>query len=80
MVTRFVLAIFLILSINVVIAAEVRLTFIGASKAQLDNPHDLKLTPDGRYLFVSDVGGEPMSPIRTIIVSPFTKSMAPTQG
>jgi len=58
MVTRFVFAILLVLSINVVIAAEVRLTFVGASKAQLDNPHDLKLTPDGRYLFVSDVGND----------------------
>jgi len=41
-----------------VLAAEVSLTFVGASTARLENPHDLKLTPDGRYLFVSDVGND----------------------
>jgi len=30
--------------------------FVAASTAALDNPHDLKLSPDGKYLFVSDVG------------------------
>jgi len=50
MVARFVFVILLVLSVNVVIAAEVRLTFVGASKAQLDNPRDLKLTPDGKLL------------------------------
>lgn len=37
-------------------AAEVRLEFLAASDAAMENPHDLKLSPDGRYLFVSDVG------------------------
>jgi len=37
-------------------AAEVKLTFVGASDAALENPHDLKLSPNGEYLFVSDVG------------------------
>ncbi len=37
-------------------AADIRLTFVGASTVDLENPHDLKLTPDGRYLFVADVG------------------------
>lgn len=37
-------------------AAELRLSFDGASTATLENPHDLKLSPDGKYLFVSDVG------------------------
>jgi DNA-binding beta-propeller fold protein YncE len=37
-------------------AAEPVLTFLGASTAALENPHDLKLSPDGRYLFVADVG------------------------
>ncbi len=32
------------------------LKFIAASTATLENPHDLKLSPDGTYLFVSDVG------------------------
>jgi DNA-binding beta-propeller fold protein YncE len=37
-------------------AAELSFRFIGASTAPLNNPHDLKLTPDGKYLLVSDVG------------------------
>ncbi len=37
-------------------AADIRLTLVGASTVNLENPHDLKLTPDGRYLFVADVG------------------------
>lgn len=30
--------------------------FLGASNVPLSNPHDLKLSPDGKSLFVSDVG------------------------
>jgi len=37
-------------------AAEITPTFLVASSAALNNPHDLKLSPDGKYLFVSDVG------------------------
>jgi DNA-binding beta-propeller fold protein YncE len=37
-------------------AAEIKATFIRATKSPLSNPHDLKLSPDGRRLFVSDVG------------------------
>ncbi len=37
-------------------AGALELDFMGASTAELENPHDLKLSPDGRYLFVSDVG------------------------
>jgi len=37
-------------------AAGLALTYLGASTAPLQNPHDLKLSPDGRYLFVADVG------------------------
>jgi len=39
-------------------AQEVRLTFIAASDEFLGNPHDLKLSPDGRYLFVADVDND----------------------
>ncbi len=35
---------------------EPRFEFLGASRAPLANPHDIKLTPDGKYLLVSDVG------------------------
>jgi YVTN family beta-propeller protein len=37
-------------------AAGPTVTFAGTSSARLENPHDLKLSPDGKYLFVSDVG------------------------
>ena len=37
-------------------ASELALTYLGASSVALDNPHDLKLSADGRYLYVSDVG------------------------
>ncbi len=32
--------------------------FLSASTADLDNPHDVKLSPDGRWLFVSDAGND----------------------
>jgi DNA-binding beta-propeller fold protein YncE len=37
-------------------ASELALTYIGASSTSLENPHDLKLSPDGHYLYVADVG------------------------
>lgn len=40
----------------VVEAQEIRATFTLASTTPLKNPHDLKLSPDGRYLLVADVG------------------------
>ncbi len=33
-------------------------TFLAASDVDLDNPHDVKLSPDGTRLFVSDVGND----------------------
>ena len=50
-------------------AAELRLTFVNASTASLGNPHDLKLSPDGRQLFVSDVDND-----RVAILDPDTPS------
>jgi len=35
--------------------------FLGASSTPLKNPHDLKLSPDGKYLHVSDVGNDRIS-------------------
>ncbi len=32
--------------------------FVGASDARLGNPHDVKLSPDARHLFVSDVDND----------------------
>ncbi|MDH3389979.1 MAG: beta-propeller fold lactonase family protein, partial [Gammaproteobacteria bacterium] len=48
-------------------AAEVKLTFVGASSVALENPHDLKLSADGKFLFVSDVGNN-----RVAILDPQT--------
>ena len=39
-------------------AREIVLTFESASGEFLGNPHDLKLSPDGRYLYVSDVDND----------------------
>jgi DNA-binding beta-propeller fold protein YncE len=36
--------------------AEWRFEFLGASSTPLSNPHDLKLSRDGKILFVADVG------------------------
>ena len=37
-------------------AAEFHAVFMGASSVALKNPHDLKLSPNGKYLLVADVG------------------------
>jgi DNA-binding beta-propeller fold protein YncE len=37
-------------------SAELKWEFLQASTVSLRNPHDLKLSPDGKHLFVSDVG------------------------
>ena len=42
--------------LSVANAAEIKATFVQASTASLENPHDLKLSRDGKFLFVSDVG------------------------
>ena len=39
-------------------AAELVVTYIGASDAVLGNPHDLKLSADGRTLWVADVDND----------------------
>lgn len=39
--------------------------FLDASTVELSNPHDLKLSPDGKYLFVADVGNN-----RVVILDP----------
>ena len=55
MILRIALALIVGLLVDPVSAAELELKFIAASTAALENPHDLKLSPDGKYLFVSDV-------------------------
>lgn len=56
-------------------AAEVRLEYLGASTAPLGNPHDLKLSPDGKYLFVSDVDND-----RVAILDPQTLALVAEFG
>ena len=41
--------------------------FVTASTVKLGNPHDLKLSPDGKYLFVADVDNN-----RVVILDPET--------
>ena len=48
-------------------AAQPTITYLSASDTPLENPHDLKLSPDGNYLFVSDVGNN-----RIVILNPDT--------
>lgn len=36
-------------------AQDIRMEFLGASNTFLGNPHDLKLSPNGNYLYVADV-------------------------
>lgn len=54
---------------------EPQLEFVGASTVALDNPHDLKLSPDGKYLFVSDVGND-----RVAILDPETLTLVAAFG
>lgn len=56
MTSRLTAALLFILFPCHVLAAGPTATFAGTSSAPLENPHDLKLSPDGKYLFVSDVG------------------------
>jgi len=58
MMLRLALALLLGVSFAGVAAGQPKVEFIGASRVALDNPHDLKLSPDGKYLFVSDVGND----------------------
>jgi len=48
-------------------AGDLSVTYLAASTTALDNPHDLKLSPDGRYLYVADVGNN-----RVAILDPET--------
>lgn len=56
MIQRFLLTAVVAVSCQTLaMAEEPTFAFLGASSVDLDNPHDLKLSPDGQYLFVSDV-------------------------
>lgn len=51
-------------------AQELAAEFLRASTVPLENPHDLKLSPDGVHLFVSDVGNN-----RIAILDPETLAL-----
>ena len=56
-------------------AAPFPASFVAGSSVDLDNPHDLKLSPDGKYLFVSDVGND-----RVAILDPETLALVGAFG
>ena len=64
---RVALALLIGFSVPAQALAEVQVEFVSASTTPLENPHDLKLSPDGKYLFVSDVGNN-----RVVILDPDT--------
>jgi len=70
---------FLLAIFSVLIApsghADIRATFVSASNVALENPHDLKLSPDGTQLFVSDVGNN-----RVVVLDPETLELIYTFG
>ena len=67
MVFRFALVVLIGLTLARAVAGQPEAEFIAGSTANLDNPHDLKLSADGHYLFVSDVGNN-----RVAILDPET--------
>jgi streptogramin lyase len=57
------------------LAQTVGTEFLAASDASMENPHDLKLSPDGEYLFVADVGNN-----RVIVLDPESLEMVSAFG
>lgn len=70
-----VLVLLTILPLSPVSADTLELKFINASTVTLENPHDLKLSPDGKYLFVSDVGNN-----RIVVLDPDTLTFVAAFG
>ncbi len=56
-------------------AAAQTAEFLSASSTDLENPHDIKLSPDGKHLFVSDVGNN-----RVVILDPDTLDLVASFG
>ena len=57
------------------LANDLSVVYRAASNTSLDNPHDLKLSPDGKYLFVSDLGNN-----RVVLLDPETLSFVSAFG
>jgi len=64
---RLVFSVLVTLSLAPAKAGELSASFVAGSTVDLENPHDLKLSADGRHLFVSDVGNN-----RVAILDPET--------
>ena len=64
--SRILLTALLLVSTQV-LANDLSVVYQAASSTPLDNPHDLKLSPDGKYLFVSDLGNN-----RVVLLDPET--------
>jgi len=73
--SRFAMALLIAVMASPAGAAGFQAEFLVASSASLENPHDLKLSPDGKYLFVSDVGNN-----RVAILDPQTLDLVSTFG
>lgn len=56
-------------------AQAFEMQFEAASAARMNNPHDLKLSPDGRHLFVADVGNN-----RVTVLDPVTLQLVASFG
>jgi DNA-binding beta-propeller fold protein YncE len=72
--SRIILITLLLISSHV-LANDLSVVYQSASSTPLDNPHDLKLSPDGKYLFVSDVGNN-----RVVLLDPETLSFVSSFG
>ena len=72
--SRVVLIALLFISSHV-LASDLSVIYQSASSTPLSNPHDLKLSPDGKYLFVSDVGNN-----RVVMLDPETLSFVSAFG
>jgi DNA-binding beta-propeller fold protein YncE len=57
------------------LANDLSVAYQSSSSTPLDNPHDLKLSPDGKYLFVSDLGNN-----RVVLLDPETLSFVSAFG
>ncbi len=71
----FSLLLFILGSCLSITAHAFEMQFEAASTTPMDNPHDLKLSPDGRHLFVADVGNN-----RITILDPETLQLVARFG
>lgn len=60
---------------EIVADQQLGLTYVNASDTFLENPHDLKLSPNGKWLFVSDVGNN-----RIAVLDPKTLKLLSSFG